>query len=334
MSTNPVIAEWPGVTTSELTSNVLKMSRGVVGPAKALQTTHWGELVQGPIAFEGAIVTALITLPRPDKYSVASFTPGRIPLTVNPGWCTKALAAAREVLDRAGWPEFGGSLSIATNIPPGCGSGSTSADITATIRAVSRAVGLDLSAEEVQLLDWQIERAADPLALLGGGTVVYGSRIGRIIRRLTQQLPRIHCVGFNAEPGKMVLTEELARLTEYSPAEVKAFGGILARAVEGVERGSVWKLAAAATDSAKLNQARVSTQHFDELVRAAAAVGASGLSVSHSGTVAAALFDPATPSLGDKADSFAAAARDLGCADIVRFEVSGEEAIQKPRTLQ
>src|SRR4051794_14053679 len=130
------------------------------------QATHWGELVQGPFRHRGQLITALITLPRRGLSSTAEFTPFPGELTVNPGWCTKAARAARLVLDRAGGRDMGGRLQLRTNTPLGCGSGSTTADVTATIRAVGEALGLRLSAGQVQRMDWTIERAADPLALL------------------------------------------------------------------------------------------------------------------------------------------------------------------------
>jgi uncharacterized protein involved in propanediol utilization len=288
------------------------------------QATHWGELVQGPFRHRGRLITALITLPRRDLSSTAEFTPFPGELTVDPGWCTKAARAARLVLDRAGGLDMGGRLQLRTNIPLGCGSGSTTADVTATIRAVGEALGLRLSAGQVQRMDWTIERAADPLALLEvGRAVVYGSRSGETVRWLTRTLPPMRCLAFNTRPGETVLTEELASRTEYCPAEEAAFRDILHRASAAIESGRLGDLARAATDSARLNQGRLPTRHFDELLRMSSGAGGAGLALSHSGTVGAVLFDPGLADLEIRVADLADGLRALGCGDVVPFNVDG-----------
>ncbi len=288
------------------------------------QTTHWGELVQGPYRHGGRLITALITLPRRDLFSTASFTPGWGKLSVSPVWCVKAWRAARLLLDRAGRSALGGDLSITTNIPLGCGSGSTTADVTATLWAVGRALGLGLTVGQVQRMCWEVEGASDPLALLAlGRAVVYGSRTGETLRRLTRPLPRMWCLGFNTHPGQTVLTEELASRTQYGSAEEASFRDILDRASAAIESGCLTELARAATDSARLNQERLPTHHFVELVRATRGAGAAGLAVSHSGTVAAALFDPGLADLGSRLADLARALRSLGGGDVAPFAVTG-----------
>jgi uncharacterized protein involved in propanediol utilization len=288
------------------------------------QSTHWGELVQGPFRHRGRLITALITLPRRDLFSTAEFTPSPGELTVNPGWCTKAARAARLVLDRAGGLDRGGRLHIRTNIPLGCGSGSTTADVTATIRAVGKALRLRLTAGQVQRMDWTIERAADPLALLDvGRAVVYGSRSGETVRWLSRPLPPMRCLAFNTQPGETVLTEELASRTEYGPAEEAAFRDILHRASAAIESGCLRDLARAATDSARLNQGRLPTRHFDELIRMASGAGGAGVALSHSGTVGAVLFDPGLAELDHRIADLAGALRALGYGDVAPFTVDG-----------
>lgn len=234
-------------------------------------------------------------------------------LTVAPSWCRKAERAARLVLERAGRPELGGTLRIRTNIPLGCGCGSTTADVTATIRAVGKAVGLRLTSEQVQRQDWEAEGAADPPA--SGRAVVYGSRTGQIVRRLHRPLPAMSCLGFNTRPGVIVLTEELASRTEYSLKEEVAFREVLGQASAAIEAGRL-------IPPARLNQSRLPTHRFDELIRLILKAGAAGLAVSHSGTVGAALFDPEIPDLGSRVADLGTALGSLGYDNISAFSVT------------
>ena len=61
------------------------------------QTSHWGEDIQGPFEHNGRVITALITLPRYDRFATAIFwpAPGE-PLTVRPCYARKALRAAQK----------------------------------------------------------------------------------------------------------------------------------------------------------------------------------------------------------------------------------------------
>lgn len=307
--------------------------RSTWAAAAFTQTAHWGELIQGPIPHRGRLITGLITLPRSDRGSTAVFTPSPGELTVEPNWRLKAEQAARLVLQKVGSPDLGGTLSIQTNIPSGCGGGSTTADVTATIWAVSKAAGLRLTPNQVQRLDWLIEKAADPLALLAvGRAVVYGSRTGETIRWLNRPLPAMRCLGFNAEPGRTILTEELASRTEYRPAEQSAFQGVLDRATKAIESNDLTSLAQAATDSARLNQSRLPTRHFEEILKAIRVAGGAGLAVSHSGTVGAAIFHPGQADVELRIREVADALRALGCADIGPFGVCGGPFVKRTTT--
>ncbi|MFG0290641.1 MAG: hypothetical protein ACF8CQ_20875 [Rhodopirellula sp. JB044] len=290
--------------------------------SSACQFTHWGELIQGPVKDQGEIVTGLITLPRYDMQCVATFTPNSGPLVVDPGWCCKAHRAALGVLDITGNSYLGGCLTVRSNIPFGCGAGATTADVTATIQAVSRAVDWDMSPRQVQQIDWEIERAADPLALIADGEVLlYGSRVGRTLQRLSHRLPAMRCLAFNPAPGQEVLTCEVASKTHYRLSEVNRFRSILSRAIAAIELGDVNELAAAATQSARLNQDRVPIVDFDINVDRCFKAGAAGMSVSHSGTVAAALFDPMLPDVQRRIETLADAFVASGYSDVSVFDV-------------
>src|SRR5262245_11758334 len=266
----------------------------MIGVGHAVQTSHWGEVMQNGLEHRRRLITAVITLPRPARSAEATFqVEPDGPLTVEPAHACKAQRAARRMLHLAGLPGLGGHLRLGGNIRPGCGGGSSTADIIAAIGAVCGAVRFGLRAAAVQRLCWEIEGASDPLALVAGGkTVVYGSRTGEVVRRLGRPLPPMVCLGFNSAPGATVLTDALVGRESYTATEARDFAAILALAEAGVARGKADLVGRAATASARLNQWRVPTRNFERLARLASEAGALGLAVSHSGTVAALLFDP------------------------------------------
>jgi len=151
--------------------------------------------------------------------------------------------------------------------------------------------------------------------------VIYGSRCGEIIDQVSKPLPRMKCVGFVADPTTTVLTESLIGRESYSAEEAITFARIIKRAKRGIELSRVDLFAKEATESARLNQFRVPTANFNELVRIANHSGALGLAVSHSGVTAAAIFDPGTAELEHRTRWMASCLKELGCAEIETFTV-------------
>jgi uncharacterized protein involved in propanediol utilization len=297
----------------------------LVVPGRAIQVSHWGEVVQGPVHHHGRVVTGLITLPRRDRRSTAEFSPRACgcevaDVDVQPAHAEKARRAALAALRLGGRAGLAGELRVRNNIRTGCGSGSSTADVIAAIRATASAIGATIPAAVVQRMAWEIEGASDPLALLGDDrTVIYGSRTGELIRVQPYPLPAMVCLGFNADPRSAVLTETLVGREGYTRKEVRDFAGIVARAELGIITGRVEHVARAATESARMNQRRVRTPRFEKLVELVTEAGGLGLSVSHSGTVAAALFHPLTGDLSRRIGTLADRLAALGCDDIGVF---------------
>lgn len=269
-----------------------------IGTGRAV--SHHGEFTQGPLyapALGGKtkpFVTALMTVLRNDRFSAAAFQPSARPdIVVKPEYAKKSSAAAKRVLELAGLPELGGYLLIRDNIGTvGAGQGSTTSNCLAAMRAAAKAVGLDLSHAVAQVLAWLAEGASDPVSLIerDGRQVVYASRIGRLIRQLAKPTPEGLFLGFNSDLGREVITENLIGEEAYTLEEASTFEEILNAACQAVEAGSIERLAEASTASAELNQHRLPTRGWRELKNVAAAVGALGISLSHSGTVGALIF--------------------------------------------
>lgn len=298
------------------------------GPSTATSTdycyqpSHWGECLQGPVWHRGTLETALITMPRWDRGAWARFMPsGNEGLSVFPSSRTKSLAAAKAVLRRAS-VDIGGRLFLKNNLPSNGGAGTSTSEVTAAARATCEAVGFELEAEDLQRLVFEIEHASDPLALMDQPrTVIYGSRCGEIIDQIQASLPRMTCLGFVTDPTTTVLTESLIGCERYTAEEAIAFSRIITRAKRGIMMSRVDLIAKAATESARLNQCRVPTAHFNELIRIANHAGALGLSVSHSGVTAAAIFDPTESELGHRTRWMASCLQSLGCTEIETFTV-------------
>lgn len=287
------------------------------------QSSHWGELIQGPVLHRGHLHTGLITLPRANRGAIATFTPSlRSGLTVVPPGKQKALKACRSVLERAGRSDVGGRLTMANTTPPNGGAGSSTSDVTAAARATCRAIRYHMTASDLQKLVFDVEGASDPLALTNDSrTVMYGSRCGEVFENIHRSLPSMACLGFVSDPTSTVLTESLVGGEAYTKSEAIEFSKVISEIKRGISLSRVDMIASAATKSARLNQFRLPTRHFEELVRISIAAGALGLAVSHSGVTAAAIFDPFTSDLIGRARWMASCVYELGCAEIDLFAV-------------
>jgi uncharacterized protein involved in propanediol utilization len=301
-------------------------------PFIARQQAHWGEIIQGPVRFEERVVTALITMPRLDRQTVAEFTPAEgTELSVTPSYALKALKGVRMYLDSLGLFSMGGHLRLRSNIRVGCGSGSSTCDIVAAMKAVAVAFRVVPHPMELQTLCWQIERASDPLALGASAPVLYASRCGKLIKRYAHNLPDLICLGFDTASTKMVSTEELAARESYSERDIEQFSEVLILAERGIQDGSAALLADAATESARLNQERLPIDSFGQILEASYEVGALGISSSHSGTVAAALFSPDVQFLADRLEELQRHLSGFGCSDVGMFTVGKKAAQLMPR---
>lgn len=287
------------------------------------QESHHGEVVQGPVLADGEIETAIITLPRSAlaAKAVFRFSPTADDVFVTPSHKSKAAQAARTVLAGAGLSYGGGELILKSNIIEGGGNGSSTSDILATLKAVSDAIDLELDPAEIQRICFEIEGASDPLALIEcSRTPVYGSRCGEVFRWVNRGLPPVFCVGFITSPDETVETDSLIGQT-YSMDEVREFTPVLRKAEAGIASGRADIVAEAATESARLNQARLTTRHFDALVQLSDENGGLGVSVSHSGVVGAIHLHPELRNLDSRIAHITNELRNVGCTNVASFGV-------------
>jgi len=254
---------------------------------------HHGEIVQGVFhSADGTIEHGLVTLPCTLYGSRARFRPLRAgPLTVEPGDRTRARTAARLTLDALGRTGWGGSIRIESTVPLRWGCGSSTTDVLATIRAVADAFDATVEPAWIARLAVASETASDSLMFGQERAVLFAQRRGSVLADLGGPLPRVHVLGFNTENNRGVETLALPTIP-YSDWEVEAFQPILGLLRRAIEQQDPVLLGRVATASAEINQRHRPKRHMPQLMRLAREVGAVGVQVAHSGTVAGFLFAP------------------------------------------
>jgi uncharacterized protein involved in propanediol utilization len=253
--------------------------------------SHHGEIVQGVFySPDGTLEHALVTLPCPLFRARASFRPlPGGPLAVSPGDRTRARAAARVTLDALGRTGWGGEVRIDTNIPLRWGCGSSTADVLATIRAVAAAFEVVLEPAWLARLAVTAETASDSLMYGPERAVLFAQRRGSVLLELDGPLPAVRVLGFNTEQDRGVETLSLPPIP-YSGWEAEAFRPVLGLLRRAVERQDAGLLGRVATASTVITQRHRPKRGMPALLRLAGEVGAVGVQVAHSGTVAGFLF--------------------------------------------
>lgn len=297
------------------------MTRVFRAAGRGAATGHHGELVQGQFTTEtGQTQRGLLTLPCPMAASRAVYeaVTGE-GLSIEPYTCRKALVAAESVLERLDRQDWGGCITLKTNIPEGLGMGSSCADVLAAMRAVVDAFEADLSHLDLAKMAVQAETASDPLMIRDA--VLFAHRDGEIIEAFGPQLPPMLIVSVNTDPGAVVDTIDFEP-ANYTPAMISDFDALRDRLRWGIQNRNLSVVAEAATRSAYINQAFLPKPRFEELHDIARRLGALGVQVAHSGTVAGLIFDVMADIAADPA-LIAAHLEAEGFAPSATFTVGG-----------
>jgi len=263
---------------------------------------HHGELLQGVFADRtGLLRRALVTLPHPDCGSHAVFHPSQshwgIVGTPERTLVRRAAIIALRELSAHPAPAKGGQLEITSDVPRGIGMGSSTSDVTATIRAVADYHRVSLSREEVGRLAVLAECASDSI-MIDDRVVLFAHRDGVVLETLGDRLPPMTVVGCDTEPGARVDTLGL-RPAEYDEREVGVFQVLRAGLRRAVATSDVALLGRVATASARINQRFLRKPRLDALLELCLRHGGCGVQVAHSGTVAGLIFDPRRPGVDE-----------------------------------
>lgn len=257
-------------------------ARRLEGRGRALGTC--GEIVQGQLAPGEDF---LITLPVPLAATASVYlAPGEPRLEVRPAHKTKAAEAVRRTLAFLSAPLLGGELRVESDLPEGKGMASSSADIVAAVRATGAALGRELAEEEISAIAAAIEPTDG--VMYAPLVVAYDHRRGRLRERLGYMPPaaiavvdlggRLDTVAFNARPKA------------YSEAERARLRRAYALAREGLRAGDLRRIGEAGIISARVNQRLLPKPALEPLTAAALGLGAAGIVIAHSGSVAGVLF--------------------------------------------
>ena len=261
-------------------------------------TAHHGELLQG--VFDdgtGRLRRALVTMPLPGRGSRVVFYPSQSHWgVVGPPGLTKSRRAAIYALrEFAGHPSpaKGGRVEITSNVPRGIGMGSSTSDVTATIKAVADYHGVSLSVEEIGRLAVLAEIASDPV-MIDDRVVLFAHRDGLVLETFGHRLPPMVVVGCDTAPGQVVETLGLppADYSDREAGEFQVLRGALRRAIALEDVALLGKVA---TASARINQRYLPKPGLEALIELGLRHGAVGLQIAHSGTVAGLIFDPRQP---------------------------------------
>ena len=285
---------------------------------------HFGELWQGVLRVPGtsALLPALCSLTTNHFQSYAVFekhSPG--PIEVRPLRKRKALKASREVLSLAG-DRSGGLLRVFSQLPEGGGMGSSSSEILASARATAHAIGSELSPDQEAALLLDIDGAVDPV-FAPDRALVFAHRSGSLVEDLGP-LPPFAILAFDTDPsGHGIDTASLPQ-AGYDERAVDRLAAALESLKRGVQTQDISAIGAAATESARVNQSRVSLPHFQSILDIAEAFGVPGIVIAHTGTVAGFIVAEAEPTLHRLGES----AQALGLTPLGLIHIGS----QPPRT--
>jgi uncharacterized protein involved in propanediol utilization len=246
----------------------------------------------------GQLRRALVTLPQPDRGTRAAFYPSYSHSgIVGPPGLTKVRRAAMLTLRQFATTHpasaKGGRIEIASDVPRGIGMGSSTSDVTATIRAVADFHGVALSKDEVARLAVLAECASDSI-MIDDRVVLFGHRDGAVLETFGHRLPPMFVISCDTEPAARVDTLRL-HPADYDDDEVTRFRVLRAAMRRAVALADAQLLGRVATASALINERYLPKPHLDFLLRLCLRHGGCGVQVAHSGTVAGLIFDAQRP---------------------------------------
>jgi L-threonine kinase len=269
------------------------------GSASAFGT--FGELLQGVLPDD---VDFLVTLPITRcAYAWFRLEPDA-PLRVVPPDRRKALDLARALLHACG-SSAGGTLILDSELSPGKGLASSSADLVATARVVGGVLGLQATPAAIE--GWL--RPIEPTdGVMYPGVVSFEHRRVRL-RSFLGGVPALTVVA--VDEGGEVDTVAFNRLPKpFGAADKREYAGLLDTMEAAVRAGDLATVGAVATRSAVLNQRLAPKRHLTELCRISDQAGALGVVCAHSGTVSGVLLADDDPRyLQRRAEVQAACAR-------------------------
>lgn len=198
---------------------------------------------------------------------------------------TKTSLAIRKALDTLGFPNWGATFHVQSDLPEGKGMASSSADIVAACRAVSAALNLPFSAEEISRIAISIEPTD---GVMYSSVVCYNHRTGIFLETLGE-MPSAHLLVLDL--GNEVDTIAFNQIPKnYTAAEREKIQRAYELIRMGIQMRDLAQIGLGSTLSAEVNQRILPKPHFEKIIHIAREHGASGVCAAHSGTVLGLLF--------------------------------------------
>lgn len=264
-------------------------------PNEGWAAAHHGEILQGIFRDPTGLRRALVTLQCPAYESRAMFypCPGKTEITAPPGmWKVhNAATSAMATFATESSPAAGGRVYITSTVPRGIGMGSSTADVTATIRAIAKFHGAAPSAEEIARVAVRAELASDSM-MIDDRVVLFAQRDGVVLESFGPRLPPMVVIGCCADPSADEIDTIALTPAAYSPADIRTFGNLRAELRAAISSGDVARLGSVATASSVISQRFLAKPSFECLLDICRCCGGCGVQVAHSGTVAGIIFDP------------------------------------------
>ena len=282
----------------------------------------FGELLQGALA--GDDEDFLVTLPIM-RWSTARIVVASdiTELRVTPVHKQKALHVARSVLACHG-VAHGGRLVVTSQLPEGKGMASSSADLLATIRAVSKAVGRPVTPRTAEAFLRMVEPTD---GVMYRDLVAYYHRRVQLCRCLAPP-PPLTVVGVD-EGGQVDTVSFNASRPAIGPKDRREYSDLLNRLAAALTTGDLATVGHVATRSAVLNQSRCHKRLLDRMLDISRFADALGVVVAHSGTVLGVLISDADPDYADKVVDVHAACHELADTVSVDYTLDSMQASRR-----
>lgn len=281
-----------------------------------------GECVQGRLP-DGRffLITSPIALSSRAEFLV---DPALGRLLVDPCDLTKSLRAVEMYLASEGLP-VSGVLRVQTPLGWGQGFGTSTADITASLRAAAAASGRSISPARIARIAGDIEPTDGSMY---PECVAFAHREGVMLEMLGP-LPRFEAVV--ALPGGIVdtaLFDEYRRDYMYGERDQRDLLTAWEMVRHANRTGDVALMGAAATLSTRINEQLLPKALFHEMLAFAELSGIDGLMAAHSGTALAFILDPARPGYQERL--FTARAFVAGLDLPAWFQIGNGSGIGRP----
>jgi len=253
-----------------------------------------GELFQGPIRWNGELEIAIASLPFPGRsrctYELGA--PNASESETETDGASDGLEGrpktARAValwLAQHGLRLPPGRFRFRSDLEVGKGMASSTADIVAALRCVGRVVHRRLRAREIMDVLRPVERS-DSVFLREGA--LYLSERHQVVVRFGRTLG--YTAAYLVEPAAVDTEAMRECLLEHYRLSLPAYRAALESFIAGAVQRDPYRVAAAATESARLSQRCLPKRCFVAMRSAMQALGADGLFVAHTGSVVGYLY--------------------------------------------